>query len=476
MSDQSPAPPDDDTSPTQFDEHAAGALPAPDPMEPVDRAEVIAEGGRKVSEWSARFLLIAAALGVLGWGLSKVWDGLLPLLLALLISSVLWPVVAKLKKWRVPYGLGALIALLLAAGFVAAMLSYVAPSVVLQWPQLWGSAITGVRRLQDWVAGPPFNVHDDELNLWIDQALNWLQTHSSELLGQAVSLGGSVGSGVVKLLLTLVLTFFFLKDGVKFIGVVQGVVGRRAGFHASELLTRMWNTLSGYIRTQAIVSFVDAFFIGLGLVLLGVPLAMPIAVLTFMAGFIPVVGAVSVGTLAVLVALVSNGFYTALFVLILIIGVQQLEGNVLQPLLQSKVMKLHPVVILISVVLGGVWAGIIGMFLAVPVVAVLAVVFRYLGDLTDLRTGEKVAGDIAWATDEGQHVASESERASVLFRAALSLARLRHDPVATQTPHQATERDDAASDVPAAGPRSATGRPRLPSLPRPWRRRGDADQ
>jgi len=85
MSDQSPAPPDDDTSPTQFDEHAAGALPAPDPMEPVDRAEVIAEGGRKVSEWSARFLLIAAALGVLGWGLSKVWDGLLPLLLALLI-------------------------------------------------------------------------------------------------------------------------------------------------------------------------------------------------------------------------------------------------------------------------------------------------------------------------------------------------------------------------------------------------------
>lgn len=426
---------------SSFDEDALDALPAPDPTDPVDRADVLAEGGRTISEWAGRFLLVAAALGVLGWLLTKVWDGVLPVLLALLIASVLWPIVAQLRKWKVPYGLGSLIALLLGAGVVAGMVSYILPSVVNQWPKLWNSAITGVRRLQDWLAAPPFNLRDEELNRVIDQALTYLQTHSGEIVSQALNIGGSVGSGLVSILLTLVLTFFFLKDGRNFIGVVQRVVGRRAGFHASELLTRMWQTLSGYIRTQAVVSFVDALFIGIGLAILGVPLAMPIAVLTFMAGFIPVVGAVSAGTLAVLVALVSNGFYTAVGVLVLIIAVQQLEGNILQPLLQSKVMQLHPVVILLSVVLGGVWAGIIGMFLAVPVAAIIAVVLRYLGDLIDLRTGERTAEQISWVTDDGRHVASESEKAAVWFRA---LAVRRRSPV--EEAAQALAKQDKSGD------------------------------
>ena len=293
----------------------------------------------------------AAAIVVVGWVTGKLWGAILPIVLALLITSVLWPVVAWLKRRGVPYALGAVIALLGGIAVVVGLVSAIAPSVVKQWPQLWAQAQEGIQQLQTWAAGPPLNISDDKIYEWIDQALGYLQTNSGNLLGQALSFGGSIGTGAVTLLLTLVLTFFFLKDGHQFLGFTRRIVGRRAGFHAGELLTRLWQTLSGYISTQAIVSFVDAVFIGFGLVLLGVPLAFPLAIITFMAGFIPMVGAVTAGVLAVLVALVSNGFTTALLVLGLILLVQQLEGNVLQPMLQSKVMQLHPVVVLLAVVL-----------------------------------------------------------------------------------------------------------------------------
>ncbi|AQP45315.1 hypothetical protein RPIT_11335 [Tessaracoccus flavus] len=398
---------------------ATGALPEHDPNEPVDRAEVIGSGMRTLAIWSGYFLLVAAATLVIGWVFSKFWEGLLPVVLALLVASVLWPVTAALKRIGVPYALGAAISLLGGIGIFAGLISLIAPGVASQWPDLSSRAVQGVRRLQEWAAGPPLNLRDEQLNEWITQGLDFLQARSGDIASQALSLGGSLGSGVVTMLLTLVLTFFFLKDGHQFLALVRRVVGRRAGFHATELLTRLWLTVSGYIRTQAIVSFVDALFIGLGLLVLGVPLAFPLTVLTFIAGFIPIVGAFTAGALAVLVALVSNGLTTAALVLGLIILVQQIEGNVLQPLLQSKVMQLHPVVVMLAVLLGAAWFNIIGAFLAVPVAAAIAVFLRYLGDLIDLRTGERSSDDIDWATDDGKSVGWEWEKAAVFFRAIL---------------------------------------------------------
>src|SRR5690606_1732758 len=123
--------------------------------------------------------------------------------------------------------------------------------------------------------------------------------------------------------------------------------------------------LGGFIRTQAVVSAIDAVFIWIGLVIIGVPLAVPLAIITFFAGFIPIVGAFAAGALAVLVALVSNGTSGALWTLVVIIAVQQLEGNFLSPLLQSKTMDLHAAVVLLSVTLGGTMFGVAGAFLAV---------------------------------------------------------------------------------------------------------------
>ena len=219
--------------------------------------------------------------------------------------------------------------------------------------------------------------------------------------------GISIATTVVATVFIMaVVTFFMLKDGDRFLPMVRRYTGSNAGWHLSEVLTRSWNTLSGFIRTQALVSFVDAFFIGLGLIILQVPLALVLAVITFFAGFIPIVGAFTAGALAVIIALVTNGFTNALLVLVLILVVQQMEGNVLQPVLQSKAMNLHAAIVLLSVTVGSALFGILGAFLAVPIAAVVAVWIRYHSEMVALRSGEITIDDVEIATSRGQSMSS----------------------------------------------------------------------
>lgn len=239
-----------------------------------------------------------------------------------------------------------------------------------------------------------------------------------------------VTSIVVTLVVMFVLTFFFLKDGDRFLPWMRRYTGEKAGWHLTEVLTRTWNTVSGYIRTEAIVAFVDAFFIGLGLFILGVPLAFVLAVITFFAGFIPIIGAFSAGALAVVVALAMNGFTNALLVLVLIVAVQQLEGNILQPVLQARVMNLHAAIVLLVVSVGGTLFGIMGAFLAVPITAAVAVWLRYHSELTALRAGEITVDDIEIATARGAPPTLSSQEAFAAVRGRMAeLGRFRRkDP------------------------------------------------
>ena len=164
------------------------------------------------------------------------------------------------------------------------------------------------------------------------------------------------------------------------------------------------------------MSLVDAVFIGLGLLILGVPLAPVLAVFTFFGGFIPIIGAFTAGALAVIVALVSGGLTKALLVLGLVILVQQIEGNVLQPILQSRSMGLHAAIVLLGVAVGGTLFGIIGAFLAVPVCAVAAVWLRYWAEMVSLRTGEITADDIQIATQQSQTLDSREAYLAVRDR------------------------------------------------------------
>ena len=360
---------------------------APAQGPPPDRGTRIGEGLVWTATWSLRLLLIAAAAVVLQYLLGKVWSVVLPVLLAMLLASVLWPPVAALRRLRVPAAAAAALVLL---GFLTVLvggLALLAPTVTSQVGDIAAQASAGLRQLQAYVTGPPLNLGDEQVNTAVQAITDRLESSATALASGVLVGVSAVGSLLVTLALALVLTFFFLKDGPRFLPWLDGIVGPRAGVHLDPVLRRSWATLGSFVQGQALVGLADAVLIGLGLVLLDVPLALPLAVLTFFGGFIPIVGAFVAGALAVLVALVTKSVSTALLTLALILVVQQVEGNVLQPVLQGRSLKLHPALVLVAVAGGAGVYGVAGAFLAVPVVAVVAVGMRYLGEVVDGRPG-----------------------------------------------------------------------------------------
>ncbi|WP_328404970.1 AI-2E family transporter [Nocardia sp. NBC_00403] len=351
-----------------------------------DRGDVIGTGVLWLAKWAVCIVAIAAGTWVIGFVLAKLWVAVLPVLLAIVVTTVLWPP----TRWLTQHGLrpaaAAAVTLVGFLGLLAGIVALIVPSVVDQAPELADKSTAGVNKVRDWLQGPPLRIQQEQLDSGVDAIVQRLQS-STERIATGVFSGVSAAtSAIVTLVLVLTLSFFFIKDGPRFMPWLHNTLGSRTGRHLEEVLSRIWVTLGGFIRTQALVSLIDAIFIGAGLVILGVPLALVLAVITFIGGFIPIVGAFVAGALAVLVALVANGLTTALIVLGIIIAVQQLEGNVLQPVLQSRSMKLHAVLVLLAITAGGSLYGIVGAFLAVPFAAVVAVTIRYIGEQIDAAT------------------------------------------------------------------------------------------
>lgn len=379
-----------------------------DSEEVTDRGVIIGRDGRWAAGWALRFIIMVVAGYLALQLLGKVWVGLLPILLAILVTSVLWPVTSFFRNTlRFPAALAAIATII---GFFAAIIGVfaaMAPTVRDQGASLVTEASNGIDRISKWIQDGPFDIDLGQFSGALDDVVNYVRQQSANIASGVFSGLSAATSVVVTLVVMLVLTFFFLKDGSKFLPWVRKYTGSNVGWHLTEVLTRTWNTLAGFIRTQALVSLVDAVFIGIGLLILGVPLALVLAVITFFAGFIPIVGAFTAGALAVIIALVTNGLTNALLVLALIILVQQIEGNILQPILQSKAMNLHAAVVLLSVTVGSTMFGIVGAFLAVPVAATIAVWFRYHSEMVALRAGEISIDDIEIATKEGTNVTSK---------------------------------------------------------------------
>jgi predicted PurR-regulated permease PerM len=287
-------------------------------------------------------------------------------------------------------------------GIIAA----IAPSVADQVTELADAATAALQDVQKWLQGPPFNLGEDQIGDAVDSAIESIQNNAQDIAGYALTGATAIGSGLINLVLALVLAFFFIKDGPRWVPWLSAQSGTRAARHVVALSEKTWATLSEFIRQQALVGFIDAFFIGIGLLILGVPLVLPLAVLTFFGAFIPIIGAFVAGAFAVLIALVSNGFGTAMIVLIIVVVVQQIEGNVLQPIIQGRGFNMHAAVVILAVTAGGSLAGIIGAFLGVPVAALIAVVYRYIRDQLDQRSPEvaadgtqaRVAGDESGST------------------------------------------------------------------------------
>ncbi len=365
---RAPAPQPDPTPP--------GPRPLPTATDHRPPESKLGRAAARVATWSLRLLLVVLALWVIGYVIGKLWVVVLPAFFGLLLASVLAPLSVYLRRY-LPDAVAALLVLVAGLGALAGLGAALVPIISDQSDELVDAVVQGLDDLQRLVAGPPFNLGEDQIGNLLDQAVAQLQQHARTIGGGVLTGVTTVGSLMLNAVLALVLAFFYLKDGHKFLPWVSGWVGPKAAPHVAELSRRSWATLSGFIKAQAIVGLVDAIGIGVGLALLGVPLALPLAVLVFFGAFVPIVGAFIAGALAALVALVFNGVTSALIVVALIIGVQQLEGNVLQPILVGRTLQLHAALVILAVTAGSSLAGIAGAFLAVPVFAVATTILRY---------------------------------------------------------------------------------------------------
>lgn len=368
-----------------------------------DRGDVIGSGILWVAKWSLCIVVIAAGAWVLGSITARLWVVLLPVALAIVVATILWPPTRWLTQHKLAPALAATITLVGFLALLSGVIALIVPSVADQAPELADKATAGVNQVRDWIQGPPLRLRDEQLDSAVEAIVARLQSSGAQIASGVFTGVSTATSALITVFLVVVLVFFFLKDGTRLLPWMHTVFGSRSGRHVEAVLERVWATLGGFIRTQAIVSLVDAVCIGAALFILDVPLALVLTVITFIGGFIPMVGAFVAGALAVLVALVGNGFTTALIVLGVVIAVQQLEGNVLQPVLQSRSMELHAVIVLLAVTAGGSLYGITGAFLAVPVVAMIAVVIRYIGEQIDAATGPPPEVD---EPDSGEAVAT----------------------------------------------------------------------
>jgi putative heme transporter len=333
---------------------------------------------RTTARVSAELLLILAMLAVALWVLGRMWPIVWPLIVGLLLTTLTWPAARFLRRHGWPPALAAAVVTVAFLLAVTGIVALIAVPMSSQTDELTDGVVEGIERLREWAAGPPLNIDDAQVTGALDSAMARIQDSVGSMVTAVASGVGTVVNGVVTAVLGVFLMFFFLKDGPRFLPWLGRQLPGRLATDVPAVALRSWETLGSFVRSQALVGLLDAVFIGLGLWILDVPLVLPLAVLTFVSAFVPIVGALFAGFVAVLIALVSNGLTDALIVLAIIVVVQQLEGNVFQPIIQSRGLGLHAAVILLAVTLGGSLAGIVGSLLAVPVAALIAVVWNYV--------------------------------------------------------------------------------------------------
>ncbi|SCL17270.1 AI-2E family transporter [Micromonospora inyonensis] len=320
---------------------------------------------RSMVMWSACLVLVVAALYLLG----RIAVLLAPLAIALAVTlfltALLDPVTRLLRRLRLPASLAALLTVLLLLGVLFGTAALVWSLTAGQFRDLAGELDQGVQRTRDFVT-TTLPVSEAQLDRLTEQARAGMDRSSPDPVSGARTAAEVAGS----VLLSLVLLFFLLKDGRAMWHWVLRRISERNRAMAAAAGRAGWRTLGAYSRGTMMIALIDAAGIGLALVLLGVPLAFPLALITFIGAFVPIIGATVAGTVAVLVALAANGPGTALLVLAAVIAVQQTEGNLLEPLIMKRQVRLHPAVILVAVTAGTLVAGIAGAFVSVPIAAV----------------------------------------------------------------------------------------------------------
>ena len=357
-------------------------LPPSRPRTERELEQDIPYGVRIAAAWSWRVGLILLVMGALVWLLGKVSFLIIPVMVAALLAGLLTPVVGWLRSQRLPNGLAVAVTVLAFIGLIAGALALVGRQLVLGFRELWSEALTGIQQIQDWLAQGPLHLTAAQIDRYIQEATTALQDNSRSILSGALSFGSTAGHFAAGMILALFILIFFLLEGGRIWAFLVRLLPRRARIPADGAGRRGWASMVSYARIQMFVAFVDAVGIGVGAAIIGVPLALPLGVLVFIGSFIPIVGALITGAIAVLLALVANGPVNALVMLGIVLLVQQLESHILQPLVMGKAVALHPVAVILSVAAGSYLAGIPGALFSVPILAVANSAIRYIAGRT----------------------------------------------------------------------------------------------
>jgi predicted PurR-regulated permease PerM len=334
---------------------------------------------RAASEWSWRTLVIVLAAALLVVGAVWLKTVVVPVLVATLLASLLAPLTNWLRiRLRFPAALAVLTTLVGVVAVLGGLVTLAGSSIVDGFPALKDRAIDGFDDAVAWLGSGPLDLDEQTLSTWVDQVQDQLSANADTIISGALSVTSSAGHVAAGALIALFCLFFFLLEGRTIWTWVVGLFPRQARERVDGAGLRSWISLGSYARTQILVALVDGIGIGLAAWALGVPLPIPLGILVFVGAFIPIIGALVTGSVAVAVALVDGGVLTAVLMLVAVLVVQQVEGNLLQPLLMSHALKLHPVAVLLAVATGTLVGGIVGALFAVPVIAVLNTVLKYL--------------------------------------------------------------------------------------------------
>lgn len=319
--------------------------------------------------WALRALLVAAAVYVGVQVLVLLNLVVVPVIAALLFTALLWPLNKVLRR-LMPDLAAAWLTLIVAVAVLGGLGYLVGMRIAASFPLLIDQLIATVRQLRDLLA--QLGLGRVTLESLENAVVNWLQNHRSMLRNLARTGARYLFEFVTMLLLALFVTLFLLYEGERIwrwlISPLEQNPARRRVDRAGHVA---WSTVTGYVHGTVVIAVIHGIVIGLTLFLLGVPLVLPLAVLVFLGSFVPLVGAIVAGSIAVLVTLVTRGLGEALILLAVLLTENQLEGNVLQPLVMKSYVRLHPLAIGLVLAAGGVLAGLVGVIIAVPTAAVV---------------------------------------------------------------------------------------------------------
>jgi putative heme transporter len=366
-------------------------------------AESVTPAVRRAAAWSWRLLVILAAAIVVFEAMRRLGVVVVPVALALLFTSLLLPAVDALDRYGAARGGAVAFVLLIGLSALVGVLAFVVNQFIAGAPELVEQVTRSIDGVRSWLVGGPLKIRADQLNQAGDSMIEALRNHQTQLTTGALSTAGTIAEIVTGALLVLFITIFFLLGGRRIWQFTTQLLPRAHRSRVREAGAAGFHSLAGYARATSLVALVDAVTIGSGLAIMGIPLALPLASLIFLGAFVPVVGALVTGLLAVIVALLAKGIVYALITLGLIVAVMQLEAHVLQPLVMGRAVSIHPLAVVLGITTGGVLAGIIGALLAVPAIAFFNSFVRVLAaDDPDERTGEL-------AEDSGPLVEAESD-------------------------------------------------------------------